>query len=330
VGKNDERIGVFGLDIEVKEISEFLKKLKIGRNGEAVIIDADGYIVAYPELEKIVKREGDMYKPIRVEELGNPVLNRAYNRFLIDGYGHRDLIVDGQRYLSSAFLLPKETGLDLSVFVLVPEKDFVGFVSRNNRNILLMSSSIVILAAIMAGLLVFQGLRAERNARQVLERQQELESQSRAFSELSSKAAMFDAEDEESLQKLTEIVTDAINLRRTSVWYFDDDGQFLRCIDCYDRESQGHTQETVLDRADFASMFDLLLRGETVSAADAEKEDFLAELYRVYLQPLGCESLLAVPIRYHDWTAGALWLEHERRARDWTTGDDCRDCCGRH
>lgn len=319
VGKNDERLGVFGLDIEVKEISEFLKALKIGRNGEAIIIDADGYIVAHPDLQKIVKREGDMYKPIRVEELGNPVLNRAYNRFLIDGYGHRDLIVNGRRYLSSAFMLPEETGLDLSVFVLVPAEDFVGFVSRNNRNILLMSSSIVILAAIMAGLLVFQGLRAERNARQVLDRHVALKSQSRAFSELSSKAAVFDAEDTESFQKLTEIITDAVNSRRTSVWRFDDDGQFLRCLDSYDRESQGHTQETVLGRADFASLFDLLQEGETVSASDAEKDSRLAELYRVYLQPLGCESLLTVPIRYHDWTAGALWFENERRAREWAT-----------
>ncbi len=317
--KNDERLGVFGLDIELKEISAFLETLKIGQNGEAIIINEDGYIVAHPEIKKMVKREGDVYKPIRVEELGNPVLNRAYNRFRIDGYGHRDLIVDGQRYLSAAFMLPQETGLDLSVFVFVPEEDFVGFVSRNNRTILLMSCGIVVLAAIMAGLLVFQGLRAERNAQQVLDRQHELEAQSRAFSELSSKAAVFDAEDTESFGQLTEVVADAINLRRNSLWNFDDGGQFLKCIDSYDRESDGHTQGTVLARADFAPLFDLLQNGQEISAPDAQTDDRLTELYRVYLQPLGCESLLAVPIRYHDWTAGALWFEHERRPHAWST-----------
>ena len=109
-----------------------------------------------------------------VVELGDPVLNRAYNRFRFDGYGHRDFIVDGQRYLSTVFLLTQKTGLDLSVFVFVPEQDFIGFVSRNNRTILLISSGIVALAVIMAGLLVFQGLRAERSAQQVLDRQNEL------------------------------------------------------------------------------------------------------------------------------------------------------------
>ena len=318
MGKNDERLGVFGLDIELKEVSAFLETLKIGQNGEAIIIDEDGYIVAHPEIKKMVKKEGDVFKPILVEEVGDPVLNRAYNRFLIDGHGHRDLTVDGQRYLSAAFRLPQKTGLDLSVFVFVPEEDFVGFVASNNRTILLMSSGIVVLAPIMAALLVFQGLRAERSAQRVLERQHELEAQGRAFSELSSKAAMFDAEDTESFGHLTEIVAGAINLRRSSLWNFDDGDRVLKCIDSYDRESDGHTQGTVLARADFVPLFEVLQNGEEISAPDAETDDRLAELYRVYMQPLGCESLLAVPIRYHGQTAGALWFEHERLHHGWS------------
>jgi class 3 adenylate cyclase len=77
----------------------------------------------------------------------------------------------------------------------------------------------------------------------------------------------------------------------------------------------------VLARADFAPLFDMLQNGEEISAPDAQTDDRLAELYRVYLQPLGCESLLAVPIRYHDWTAGALWFEHERQTHGWSAED---------
>ena len=317
MGPNDERLGVFGLDIELKDISAFLETLKIGENGEAVIVDDEGYIAAHPEIEKMVKREGDVFKPILVEELGDPVLNRAYSRFLIEGHGHRDLVVEGRRYLSAAFLMPQKTGLDLSVFVFVPEEDFIGFVARNNRTILLMSSGIVVLAAIMAALLVFQALRAERNAQRVLERQHELEAQSRAFSELSSKATLFRDGDTDSYKQLTEIVTDATNLRRTSLWRFEDEGRALKCIDSYDRESHGHTHGTVLERSGFAALFDLLQNGEDISTADAETDGRLIELFQVYLQPLGCKSMLAVPIRYHDWTVGALWFEHERILRGW-------------
>jgi class 3 adenylate cyclase len=319
MGKEDELLGVFGLDIELKAVSAFLETLKIGENGEAVIIDEEGYIIAHPEIKKMVKKEGDVYKPIRVQELGDPVLNRAYNRFRIDGYGHRDLTVDNRNYLSTAFRLPQKIGHDVSVFIFVPEEDFVGFVTRNNRTILLMSISIVVLAAIMAGLLVFQGLRAERNARLVLARQHELESQSRAFSELSSKAALFGDEDADSFKELTEIVSDATHLRRTSVWHFDDNHQFLSCMDSYDRESNGHTQGTVLARADFSRLFDLLQSGEDISTSDAETDGRLTELYRVYLQPSGCESFLAVPIRYRERTAGALWFERERLPESWSS-----------
>ena len=319
MGKGEELLGVFGLDVELKAISAFLETLKIGQNGKAIIVDEEGYIVAHPQIEKMVKKEGDTYKPIRVEESADPVLKRAYNRFRIDGYGHRDLTVENRPYLSTAFRFPQKIGHDVTVFIFVPEADFVGFVTRNNRAILMMSSSILILAAIMAGLLVFQGLRAERNAQLVLARQYELESQSRAFSELSSKAAVFGAEDTESFKQLTEIVSDAIKLRRTSVWHFDDDGQFLSCVDSYDQESNGHTQGTVLARADFSRLFDLLQNGEDISASNAETDSRLTELYRVYLQPLGCESFLAVPIRYHDRTAGALWFENERLSQGWST-----------
>jgi class 3 adenylate cyclase/GAF domain-containing protein len=317
MGQNDNRLGVFGLDIEVKEISAFLETLKIGENGEAIIIDEEGYIVAHPEIEKIVKKDGDVFKPIQVEELGNPVLNRAYNRFRIEGHGHRDLIVDGRRYLSAAFLLQQKTGLDLSVFIFVPEDDFVGFVGRNNRTLLLISSGIVLLAAILAALLVFQALRTERDAQRVLDRQNELEAQSRAFSELSSRAALFSADDADSYKQLTEIVTDAIDSRRTSLWRFGDDGRVLECVDSYDRESNGHTQGTVLDRREFDTLFDLLQNGEEISSGDVETDSRLTNLFQVYLQPLGCQSMLAVPIRHHNWTAGALWFEQEQIPRGW-------------
>ena len=35
MGQSDKRLGVFGLDIELKEVSAFLETLKIGQNGEA-------------------------------------------------------------------------------------------------------------------------------------------------------------------------------------------------------------------------------------------------------------------------------------------------------
>ena len=158
------------LDMELEAVSKFLENLKIGSHGRAIIVDDEGYIIAYPDLKKIFRKEGDVYKFIRLEEMQDTVLRRVYSRFQIKGYGHRVIAVDGQRYLTTAFLLPTKIGHELTVFIIVPEEDFVGFVGRNNRTVLLMSIGIVVLAAIMAGLMVFQSLRADRNAQLVLDR----------------------------------------------------------------------------------------------------------------------------------------------------------------
>jgi hypothetical protein len=44
------------------------------------------------------------------------------------------------------------------------------------------------------------------------------------------------------LAKLTEIACEAAGVRRVSLWTRTEGGQVLICDDCYDRESDGHTQ----------------------------------------------------------------------------------------
>jgi len=318
IGAHDQILGVVGLDIELTALSDFLKNLKIGQDGQAMIVGEDGRLAAHPDVEKLIKKQGEEYQRVFIEDLEDPLLNRAFNRFKIDGYGHHDLVVNNIRYLFAAFSLLEPVGRDWSVIILVPEKDFVGFVSRNNRTVLMMSIAIVILASVMTALLIIQGLRADRSAQLVLDRQHELEAQHRAFAELSSDASLFDREDSESLSRLTEVVTKASDGRRTSVWQLEDDDEKLRCIDCYDQESDGHTRDTVLSAADLPELFNALKQGEEIRAPSAVNDKRLTALYEVYLQPMGCESLLALPVRFHDRIIGALWFEHERLSRNWS------------
>jgi adenylate cyclase len=319
--QDEKLLGVLGVDIKLAEVSAFLAGLTIGRHGQALIIDKQGHLVAYPEIDRMLKEVAGKLQPVMLNELGDPVLDRAFSRFQIEGPGNRDLMVDNRRYLNTVSSLKSTVGRDWSVMIIVPEDDFVGFVGKNFRTILMMTSVIVILASLLAGLLVFQGLRADRNAKLVLDRKQELEAQSRAFSELASKAAMFDPADTESLGELTKIVSTAVTVRRTSAWHFVDDGKQLLCDDCYDRESSGHTQGTLLERDDYLQLFDALQQGEEIVISDAADDPMLSELYRVYLHPLGCRSLLAVPVTLDGQTAGTIWFEHEGKARVWGSED---------
>jgi adenylate cyclase len=321
IDDNDKLHGVLGADIALDELSHFLKNLTIGRNGRALIIDRRGRLVAYPHAEQILKRVGDTMHPVTLEELGDAVLARAYNRFKIEGHGHRILTVDNRRYLNSVSSLRSTVVRDWSVMIVVPEEDFIGFVKENLSRVLLMTSIIVVLASTLAGLLVFQGLRADRNVREILNRKKEVEAQSRAFSTLASDAAVFDPADTASLGSLTEIVSDAAAVRRASFWQLDSDGTRLVCQDCYDHENKGHTRGTVFERNDFPQLFESMQKKVEIVISDTTEESQFSKLHQVYLQPMGCRALLAVPVVCHGHTEGTLWLEHEGKARSWGLED---------
>jgi class 3 adenylate cyclase len=318
---NDQLLGVLGADIELEELTNFFKNLTIGRYGQALIIDQEGRLVAYPQVNRMLKKVGDTLQPVMLDELGDPVLSRAYNRYKIEGHGHRILTVGKQRYLNSVSSLRPTVGRDWSVMIVVPEEDFIGFVKENIAKSLWMTIIIVALASILAGLLVFQGLRADRNAREILNRKQEVEAQSRAFSTLASDAAVFDPADTESLGHLTEIVSSAAAVRRASFWQLDSDGTRLVCQDCYDHENKGHTRGTIFERNDFPQLFEYMRKKAEIVISDTTEEAQFSNLHQVYLQPMGCRALLAVPVICHGQTEGTLWLEHEGKARSWDPED---------
>jgi class 3 adenylate cyclase len=318
IADNGELRGVLGLDIDLEQLSAFLAGLQIGRSGRAMIIDEAGRLVASPDPARMFTKVGDTLQPIRLDELGDVVLTRAFNHFRIEGYGHRTLEVNRRRYSSTASSLSTTVGRNWSVLIVVPEEDFVGFVARNNRRALSMGLVVVGLASLLAGLLVVQGLRADRNARLVLERQQQLEAQSRAFSALASQAALFDPEDTDSLARLTDIAAETVGVRRVSLWRLIDGGAWLVCDNCHDRESGGHTQGSRLARDDLPQIFEAIDHADELVVQQADSDPRTAELQRVYLQPFGCEALLAVPIVSHGSAIGSVWFEDERRPAAWS------------
>ncbi|MBW2429754.1 MAG: GAF domain-containing protein, partial [Deltaproteobacteria bacterium] len=314
---DDQLLAVVGIDIKLEQISAFLANLKIGKNGRAMIVEDDGTLVAYPQLDRTFKHSGEKLETVMLDELDDPVLIRAYNRFKIDRHGKRVLVVDGRRYLNTVTSLKSAVGRDWSVMIIVAEEDFVGFLRANLRKVLLMTSVIVIITGILAVLLVYQGLRADRNARLLLERKQEIEAQSRAFSELASKTALWDPDDIESLEGLTETVSAAMAVRRASVWGYYGDERILKCEDSFDRETTGHTRGTVLKLVDYPQFWQDLIKGEDIIIADSAADPRTSKLHRVYLGPLGCTSLLAIPVMSGGKLAGAIWFEHEETIRRW-------------
>jgi len=304
-------LSVFGVDMQLEALSRFLADLEIGATGRAMIIDEDGTLVAYPDAERMMREKDGELVPAGIEELGDPTLTRAFDRFRVEGHGRRELSVGGERYISTASPLRAAFGRAWTVLIVVPEADFLGFVVKNNRTGLALSAVVIGLAAVLAALLAAQGLRADRNARLVLARQHQLEAQSRAFSELAAQASLFEHGDDSGLATLSEIVARTLGVRRVSVWALQAGGELLVCEDCFDRESGGHTQGTELDRDDVPALLGAIAAGEVLAASRAADDPRTAALHALYLEPMGCRAIVSLPIVQGEGGVGALWLEDE-------------------
>jgi adenylate cyclase len=301
------RLYLFGVDITLDALSHFLASLEIGRTGRAVIIDDTGQLIASPRGSAMLREiKGELAAP-RVDELGDEVLTHAYDRFRIEGAGHRVIEVGGDRYISAVTPI-KGAGSNWSTMIVVPEDDFVGFVASNNRKALVMSLVIVAVATLLASLLVRQGLRADRNARLLLDRQSASARQSGAFASLASDASLFDPAQSLPSRTLTETLANVTDARRASIWALRNAGRILRCEDSFDRETGGHTDGLELHRDELPGIFTHLLAGEEIAAADAAGDRRTMELHQI-LSAFGTRALLAVPVRRNDQVVGSVWLE---------------------
>lgn len=307
----DGRLYTFGVDIAVDALSHFLASLQIGQHGKAMIIDGAGDLVAYPEADKVMKQVGNDLIPAKIDELGDAALNAAYDRFRIEGQGRRIITVNDIRYISTVSALPG-AGRDWWLLMTVPETDFVGFVTSNNRTALGMSMVIVFLAAVLSALLVRQGLRADRAARLLLDRSHIITRQSAAYAALAAEADRLGPGGAPP-PIFTETLAQMTAARRVSLWQLIPQAQMLRCLDSYDPES-GHVGGLELHRDELPQFYAFLQAGTEGDIADAASDRQTAQFHRVLMHPLGTRALLVLPLRSQGQVAGAICLEDAKKS----------------
>lgn len=146
-------LGVWGTDIELDEMSNFLKKLKIGKNGVAIIVNQKNEVVAYPDASRIVKEEQGKLRPIRVEELGLGSITAAFAEYVKTGRNKSVVESQGKRYLASIREFPQSFAAPWKVAVVVPEDDFVAGAKRIIRDTVFICLVILLISIFMAILL---------------------------------------------------------------------------------------------------------------------------------------------------------------------------------
>ncbi|WP_243364546.1 methyl-accepting chemotaxis protein [Fundidesulfovibrio terrae] len=104
VKRGSETIGVIGIDISLKKLTDLVKSIKLGQTGYLVLIQDDGVIMADPRHEQ--------YNFKKVTDIASQHLNELFKL----GTGEKSLTVDGKEYLGLVATSPK-TGWKLLGFI---------------------------------------------------------------------------------------------------------------------------------------------------------------------------------------------------------------------
>jgi PAS domain S-box-containing protein len=140
---NGQLKGVVGVDLEIDELSTFISKLRIGKNGRAFMLNRNGELIAFPDPSKIAQRgEGAAYRLTRIEELDDAISRKAFTamhwqfddqkRFLLEAPRFGEFHHEAQTY-HAMFTPFSEHQWPWVIGVYIPENDYIGTIKANRR-----------------------------------------------------------------------------------------------------------------------------------------------------------------------------------------------------
>ncbi len=154
--------GIIGVDIEIDQLSTFIGNLNIGKNGRAFMINNNGDVVAFPNLEKI-KKNGQAApgnsRLVKIVELDDILsyksfmsVNLKFNedgRYVLDSSRFASFEHNGRKY--HAMLTPFSISQwPWIIGVHLPEDDYLGELKKNRLDNILLTLIISAIATISA------------------------------------------------------------------------------------------------------------------------------------------------------------------------------------
>ncbi|ACK73438.1 multi-sensor hybrid histidine kinase [Gloeothece citriformis PCC 7424] len=142
--------GVAASSFHLSQMGDFLEELKIGKTGEAFIIDEQGLLIATstgetPFTEQVEANRGKNLDPKKRRKAGvksDNFLTRSASEFLLKSFvnyqqidRHYDRIfkLNHQRYFLQVIPTQQERGLNWLTVIIIPESDFMAKINANTQ-----------------------------------------------------------------------------------------------------------------------------------------------------------------------------------------------------
>ncbi|KOP28361.1 diguanylate cyclase [Hapalosiphon sp. MRB220] len=153
-----EFLGAFSIEVTLKQISDFLRNIKISPSGETFIIErSSGAIVATSTDETpFIKTElGEerllatkSREPI-TQKISQLLLQQFGNFSQIREQTHSIFDINNKRYLAFVSPFENDQGLDWLIVVAVPESDFMGQINANTQTTFILCIATLVVAIII-------------------------------------------------------------------------------------------------------------------------------------------------------------------------------------
>ncbi|TWI77490.1 PAS domain S-box-containing protein [Desulfobotulus alkaliphilus] len=159
-----ELLGVMAVDIFLFHIHEFLKNMKIAENGHAFIMEKTGYMVASSHHEKdcildgggAVARASAFKSSCAItRSVAEAFLSKNKEGHVSYDFQKAEVRVGSETYLVSLTPLQDASGIDWLIFVVIPEKDFMGEI-RESRQKTLLFLCLILFSAFVSALIIIE------------------------------------------------------------------------------------------------------------------------------------------------------------------------------
>lgn len=158
---NSELEGVLIAALRLDHIGQFLNQLKIGKTGQAFLIERNGTLLATstPELPFTIDENGN--RELLNAKYSNDPITQTATQYLFNQFGDLKNIdtrqsirfnLKGDRYFLKLLPFADEHGLDWLIVVIVPESDFMAEINANIRTTIRLSVGAMI-GAVIIGIL---------------------------------------------------------------------------------------------------------------------------------------------------------------------------------
>ncbi|MFB2881170.1 PAS domain S-box protein [Floridanema aerugineum] len=171
--KSRQLLGVFAVNISLNQLSDFLRRLEVGKSGKVFIIERNGLLIAdstaepsysvsgKPDLSGIAEPGTLKFKRRLPWETPHPAIQDSY-QYLQTKFSNLTTIksppalnfqIRGNRYFLTVYPYQDKYGLDWLVVTVIPESDFMAEIQNNRRTTLLLCL-LTLLMAIASGLIL--------------------------------------------------------------------------------------------------------------------------------------------------------------------------------